>query len=44
MPLTVLKKYFGYDSFRKGQYEIISALLDGRDCLAVMPTGSGKSV
>lgn len=40
----ILKKYFGYDSFRDGQEEIISALLSGRDCLAVMPTGSGKSI
>ncbi len=39
-----LKKYFGYDSFKLGQEEIIRAILDGRDVLAVMPTGSGKSV
>ena len=40
----ILKKYFGYDSFRDGQEEIISALTGGTDCLAVMPTGSGKSI
>lgn len=40
----VLKKIFGYDSFRPGQAEIVSALLAGRDVLAVMPTGAGKSI
>lgn len=40
----LLKKYFGYDSFRKGQDEIISAILAGRDALAIMPTGAGKSI
>ena len=39
----ILKKYFGYDSFRKGQKDVIDAILSGRDALAVMPTGSGKS-
>jgi len=41
---TILKRYFGYDSFRNGQNEIIKNLLAGHDVLAVMPTGYGKSV
>ncbi|MCR5788448.1 MAG: DNA helicase RecQ [Lachnospiraceae bacterium] len=40
----ILKKYFGYDSYKPGQEEIIEAILAGRDVLSVMPTGSGKSV
>ena len=40
----VLKRYWGYDAFRPMQEEIISAALDGRDVLAVLPTGGGKSV
>lgn len=43
-PLEALKRYFGYDSFRPGQEEIVSALLAGRDALAIMPTGAGKSL
>ena len=39
-----LKKFFGYDSFRLGQHEVISTILKGRDTLTVMPTGSGKSI
>ncbi len=39
-----LKKFFGYDSFRVGQREVISAILEGMDTLTVMPTGSGKSI
>ena len=39
-----LKTYFGYDDFRGGQEEVIDALLAGRDALAIMPTGAGKSV
>ena len=40
----VLKEYWGYDSFRPMQREIIEAALEGRDVLAVLPTGGGKSV
>ncbi|MDR1734431.1 MAG: DNA helicase RecQ [Oscillospiraceae bacterium] len=39
-----LKDVYGYDTFRPGQGEVISAILAGRDVLAVMPTGAGKSL
>lgn len=39
-----LKVYFGYDTFRDGQEDIINAILSGRDVLAIMPTGAGKSI
>src|ERR1700689_3008167 len=39
-----LRTTFGFEAFRPGQAEIVSAVLDGRDVLAVMPTGSGKSL
>lgn len=42
--LSVLKDYFGHDSFRDGQKQIVDALLDGRDALCIMPTGAGKSM
>ena len=41
---AVLASRFGYDAFRPGQEAVVSALLAGRDVLAVMPTGAGKSV
>ena len=40
----LLKNHFGYDNFRKGQEEIISHILNKQDCLAIMPTGAGKSI
>lgn len=43
-PKEALKAVFGYDSFRPGQEAVINAILKGRDILAVMPTGAGKSL
>ncbi|MBX3044561.1 MAG: RecQ family ATP-dependent DNA helicase [Candidatus Kapabacteria bacterium] len=40
----MLKKYFGFDTFRSGQEEVISSVLNCNDTLAVMPTGGGKSI
>jgi ATP-dependent DNA helicase RecQ len=43
-PLQVLQEVFGHQEFRPGQEAIIEAVLAGRDCLGVMPTGAGKSL
>ncbi|GHU95473.1 hypothetical protein FACS1894208_08330 [Clostridia bacterium] len=40
----ILRQYYGYSEFRQGQSETIAAILNDRDCLAVMPTGAGKSL
>src|ERR671931_2574480 len=42
--LPTLQRHFGHESFRPGQADLIEAVLDGRDVLAVLPTGSGKSL
>ena len=41
---AILKSVYGYDSFRPGQAEVLEAIFNGEDVMAVMPTGSGKSI
>lgn len=43
-PQQILKTYWGYDQFRPGQLKIVEAILAGKDTLAIMPTGGGKSI
>ena len=42
--IEILQKYYGYNSFKEGQLEIISSILKGRDSFTIMPTGGGKSI
>ena len=42
--LKALRQHFGWSAFRDGQRPVVEALLEGRDCLAVLPTGAGKSL
>lgn len=44
LPLEVLQKYWGFDAFRPMQEDIINSVLEGRDTLALLPTGGGKSI
>ncbi len=43
-PRQILKKYFGYDTFREHQLEVIQKITDGKDAFVLMPTGIGKSI
>tara|TARA_B110000211_G_scaffold39469_1_gene40493 strand:+ start:2178 stop:2414 length:237 start_codon:yes stop_codon:yes gene_type:complete len=44
MPKDLLKLVFGHDHYRNGQSEIVDAIIAGKDVLAIMPTGGGKSL
>ena len=44
LPLDILRKYWGYDSFRLRQEDVVRAVMEGRDVLAILPTGGGKSI
>ncbi|WP_428995825.1 DNA helicase RecQ [Megamonas hypermegale] len=41
---SILKKFYGYEDFRSGQAKVIKSLLSGKDTVAIMPTGAGKSI
>ena len=43
-PQQILKKYFGYDTFREHQLDVIQKIIDGKDAFVLMPTGIGKSI
>jgi ATP-dependent DNA helicase RecQ len=42
--ITTLRQHFGFDDFREGQREVVASILEGKDAVVVMPTGSGKSL
>ena len=42
--ISSLRKHFGFDDFREGQRDVIGSILEGKDAVVVMPTGSGKSL
>jgi len=44
MARATLKRYFGYDDFRRGQVDVVASVLAGNDTLGVLPTGGGKSL
>ena len=44
LPLDILRKYWGYDSFRLRQEDVVRVAMEGRDVLAILPTGGGKSI
>ena len=41
---SILKKYWDYDDFRASQEQVINNILDGKDVVAILPTGGGKSI
>ena len=43
-PIEILERYWGHSNFRPNQLEIIEAVLQNKDCLALLPTGGGKSI
>ncbi len=44
MPESALRRHFGHPAFREGQLQVVQAILDGKDTVAIMPTGQGKSI
>src|SRR4029453_3175954 len=42
--VTTLRQHFGFEDFREGQRDVIGSILEGKDAVVVMPTGSGKSL
>jgi ATP-dependent DNA helicase RecQ len=44
MLASALQRHFGFSAFRDGQEEVVRSVLEGRDVVVVMPTGSGKSL